>query len=68
MKKYAIMRGFRITESGRKYLTENYDAIRYFTTNDFNWNDLQIGLLSGLIECGGTCYFFFPRSNNLLTR
>ena len=37
--------GFRITNSGENYLKENYDAIRYFITNDFNWDDLQVGLL-----------------------
>ncbi len=33
-----------LTESGRSYLQENMDKLRYLLVNDFEWNDLQDGL------------------------
>lgn len=42
----AKVRGFHITEKGRKYLKENMGILRYLLVNDFAWEDLKAGLLT----------------------
>lgn len=36
---------FQITPTGRRYLRQKYDVVRYLITNDFEWDDLKKGFI-----------------------